>query len=811
MPTATYRVQLNGSFGFRDLKAVLPYLHELGVSHIYASPIFQAKHGSTHGYDVVDPNRISDELGGEAAFRELMAEVKALGLGWLQDIVPNHASYSPENTAVYDLWTSGAGSKYAACFDVDWKHPLKRLNGKILLPFLAQPYQRCLRQGQISLTYDDGYKIRYNSLELPVNSETSEELSRLGCLEEVLVLFNHNPQQLHNLLSKQYYVLSYWKTALKHINYRRFFDIVDLIGVRVEDSATFEELHRLIFELAREGCFSGLRVDHIDGLYNPQIYLNKLRQELPEAYLLVEKILTDTEQLPPSWPVQGATGYEFLNYTNKLFIQTISEPAVDAFYKQFTGNTQAFRDILYKAKKHVVETSFLGDIQNLSSLCYSALLGLQCTTPYDVDRISAALVELFACFPVYRTYLGGQQSDSEPFRLALKIAMRRNPALEEEFSAIQFLLEQSQTVPEALHALMRIQQFTGAVTAKGFEDTALYRYVRLLSLNDVGGNPAQFGITPGEFHDFNLQRQKSWPHTLNALSTHDTKRGEDVRARLNVLSEIPHEFKANVETWAKLAAPRKRRVNGETAPDTNEEYFLYQTLLGAYPWETSEQQQFKERIKQYLVKALREAKTHTSWLSPNAPYEEAVAAFAAELLDDNGFLEAFLPLQKKIAHLGFYNTLAQTLLKITCPGVPDFYQGTELWDLTLVDPDNRRPVDFQKRQTLLAEVAKLNPEKAPELLAAYSDGKAKLYVIHKALLFRRKHRRLFEEGEYLPLAVGGARADHVVAFARKTGDSYAVTVVPRFLASLLYIGGGGSRQSNFVSSEAEVVVGGHLC
>jgi (1->4)-alpha-D-glucan 1-alpha-D-glucosylmutase len=743
-------------------------------------------------------------LGGEAAFRELMAEVKALGLGWLQDIVPNHASYSPENTAVYDLWASGAGSKSAASFDVNWAHPLKRLNGKILLPFLAQPLQRCLTQGQISLAYNGGFKIKYSSLELPVNSETSMELSRLGCLEEVLTRFNHNPQQLHKLLSKQYYTLSYWKTAQKHINYRRFFDIVDLIGVRIEDPATFAERHRLIFELAREGCFSGLRVDHIDGLYEPQVYLNKLRQELPEAYLLVEKILTDTEQLPQSWQIQGATGYEFLNYTNNLFIQTGSEPAVDAFYKQFTGNTRTFSDLLYDSKKRVIETSFLGDIQNLSYLCHSALLGLQCTTP-DVARFSEALAELFACFPVYRTYLGGQQSDSNPFRMALRIAIRRNPGLEEEFSAIQFLLEQSQTVLEALHALMRLQQFTGAVTAKGFEDTALYRYVRLISLNDVGGNPTTFGITPGEFHDFNLQRQKRWPHTLNALSTHDTKRGEDVRARLNVLSEIPAEFKTYVAKWAELAAPRKRRANGETAPDPNEEYFLYQTLLGAYPWETSEQQQFKERIKQYLVKALREAKTHTSWLSPNAPYEDAVAAFAAELLDDNGFLEAFLPLEKKIAYLGFYNTLAQTLLKITCPGVPDFYQGTELWDLNLVDPDNRRPVDFQKRQTLLAEVAKLKPEKAPELLAAYSDAKAKLYAIHKAMLFRRKHRRLFEEGEYLPLAVGGTCSDHVVAFARKKGGSYAVTIVPRFLASLLYIRGGGSWQSSFVSSEAEAV------
>jgi (1->4)-alpha-D-glucan 1-alpha-D-glucosylmutase len=404
-----------------------------------------------------------------------------------------------------------------------------------------------------------------------------------------------------------------------------------------------------------------------------------------------------------------------------------------------------------------------------------------------------------ACYPVYRSYIDQPNGGDGTFKAALTLAKQHNPKLSDGYSTISYLLKETKTSSEALHAIKRFQQFTGAVMAKGFEDTALYRYTRLLSLNEVGSNPAQFGISKTAFHEFNRSRQQNWPLTLNTTSTHDTKRGEDVRARLNVLSEIPDEVRLNLKGWAAVNASKKREVNGELAPSRNEEYYLYQTLLGTYPWDSSQKQEFTERISQHMVKALREAKVHTCWIETNLPYEDAVTAFASEILSDDAFLGAFLPFQQKIALYGFYNSLSQTLLKITCPGVPDFYQGTELWDLNLTDPDNRGPVDYQKRRALLREITQLKSERAPELLLNPSDGKAKLYLIYKALEFRKKQRLLFEQGEYLPLAVKGRGEGHVVAFCRKRADAYFLVVVPRFLSGLRYTGDGKSASSGLVA------------
>jgi (1->4)-alpha-D-glucan 1-alpha-D-glucosylmutase len=795
-PLATYRIQLNKNFTFESLKEILPYLSQLGISHIYASPIFQAKEGSMHGYDVTDPNVINEELGGQASFESLIQEVSALGLGWIQDIVPNHASYSLENKIVCDVWIKGAGSAYACYFDIDWNHPQPNLYGKPLAPFLTQPYKQCLKQGQIKLIHDGGFKIKYGTLLFPVNVATEQHLALSGQVQQTLESYNSNSEFLNALIAKQYYRLAHWKTALKHINYRRFFDVVDLIGVRMENPAAYEDCHRLVFDLTQKGVFSGLRVDHIDGLYEPEAYLKNLRASCPEAYLLVEKILTGEEQLPKAWPVQGTTGYDYLNVANKLFIQNTSESAFDQFYGGFVGNTKSFPEILHDAKKTVIETYFLGDVRNLARLFSETIAKLMPDRLCDRGKLIRAVVELMAYFPIYRTYLDQQKLTGEDvFKGALRLAEERNPDLTIEFSVIASLLKASLTSEEALHALKRLQQFTGAVMAKGFEDTVLYRYTRLISLNEVGSSPAQFGVSPQVFHEFNRLRQQNWPLTLNATSTHDTKRGEDVRARLNVLSEIPSELWRNIVNWAAINAPKKRNVNGNAAPNRNEEYYFYQTLLGAYPWGRAEKPAFIERVKRHMIKALREAKEHTSWVAPNPPYEDAVTAFASETLSDERFLEAFLPFQEKIAFYGVYNSLAQTLLKVTCPGIPDFYQGTELWEFNLVDPDNRRPVDFQKRQHLLTEIASLKPERAKDLLSDDSDGKAKLYVIYKALQFRRKNRMLFEEGDYIPLAVKGEFAGHVVAFCRKKANAYALVVVPRFHSGLLYIR--GSSKSNF--------------
>ncbi len=783
IPLATYRVQLNSSFGFRDLKSILPYLCELGISHIYASPIFKAKKGSTHGYDIVDPNSINPELGGAAGFEELMGKAKARGLGWLQDIVPNHASYSLENRLVWDMLMKGSTSRYSDFFDVDWNHPSPKLKGKVLLPFLSQPYRQALKSRNLSLRYSDGYKISYNGIEFPVSTETARDL--LNSDLQIIEQYNRNPECLNRLLSNQHYTLTYWKTALKHINYRRFFDIIDLIGVRQENSVTFKKSHRLIFELAKSGRFDGLRVDHIDGLYNPQEYLARLRQQLPNAYLVVEKILNSDEQLSGLWPVEGTTGYDFINFVNKFFVDCSGESALDSFYQDFTSNTQAFNDLLYESKKTVIHDYFLGDMRNLAQLLSRALRRIGYTKPYLRENLVRATTELLACFPVYRPYLSPTQFDVDPFRIALKEANQRAPQFTEEFSAITSLLDQSEASTEALRPLMRLQQFTGAIMAKGFEDTALYRYSRLISLNEVGSNPEQYGISSAQFHEFNRIRQHRTPLTLNATSTHDTKRGEDVRARLNILSEIPQEFQSNIETWARLNADKKQHVRGELAPNRNEEYYLYQTLLGTFPWSTAEKADFSNRIKLHMVKALREAKVNSNWLAPNKPYEEAVMSFIEAVLDSPQFLDAFLPLQKQIAYYGAFNSIAQTLLKITCPGIPDFYQGAELWDLNLVDPDNRRPVNYQTRQKLLSEIVNLELTKTAGLLEDMADAKAKLYVIYRALQVRRRFKQLFEEGAYVPLTANGKYSENVVAFCRKKGDCFAIAVAVRFPTILM--------------------------
>jgi (1->4)-alpha-D-glucan 1-alpha-D-glucosylmutase len=793
-PTATYRIQFNKDFTFSDLKEILPYLSQLGISHIYASPIFQAKKGSMHGYDVTDPTAISEELGGRAGFEEVAKEASALGLGWIQDIVPNHASYSVDNPRLADVMAKGAGSVYASYFDVDWNYPTEKIRGELFLPFLLQPYRRCMRDMQISLAHsNDGFKIKYDSLELPVNAATKQHLELIGSIPETLESYNHNLQLLDSLVLRQYYRLGYWKTALKHINYRRFFDITDLVGLRMENQQAFEELHSLIFELVASGNFSGLRVDHIDGLHKPQNYLRQLRERCPDTYVVVEKILSGDEQLPEGWPVEGTTGYDFINCLTKLFVKAESKGEIDAAYVEFTGNTQAFDELLYKAKKAEIEAAFMGDVVNLARLFYSTLGKLGYDAPAGQRGFVEAVIALLASFPVYRTYIC-EQNDTVVFRAALRLAEERNPQLAVIFKSLEKLLNEADNSPEALASIMRFQQYTGAVMAKGFEDTALYRYPRLLSLNEVGSSPDQYGVSAEAFHEFNRVRQLKWPLTMNASSSHDTKRGEDVRARLNVLSELANEFQTNLTKWQGINASRTRQINGVSAPDGCEEYYLYQTLIGSYPFEASPD--FVERIKQHMVKALREAKVHSSWLSPNALYEETVTNFAQEILSNTDFMNAFLPFQKKIAYYSCLNSLAQILLKITCPGIPDFYQGTELWDLNLVDPDNRRPVDFQLRQKLLAETAQLQPAKAPELLETLETGQVKLYVTCRALQFRRQHKRLFDQGQYLPLSAEGPKAENVIAFLRKNGAEFALTVVPRFPVSLLHIGGGGSAESN---------------
>ncbi|MBE0616632.1 MAG: malto-oligosyltrehalose synthase, partial [Proteobacteria bacterium] len=728
IPLATYRLQFTPAFGFPEARAALPYLAELGITDIYASPIFQARPGSTHGYDVIDPTRLDPELGTEEDFRVLAREVRELGLGWLQDVVPNHMAYDAGNPFLMDVLESGEQSVYRDFFDVEWAPPFESLRGRLLAPFLGSFYGHALEAGEIQVRYqEEGFRVTYYDLSFPLAVDSYPELLApglpalrrglgedhpdtiryLGVLYTLRTLassrepeerraqvrfvkrllwelYRGSPEArtavdgalstingrsgepesfngLDRLLAQQGFRLCFWKVATEELNYRRFFSINELISVRAERDAVFRETHALVLDLVRRGDATGLRVDHVDGLYDPQAYLERLRAEVPDVYLVVEKILEPGEELPPGWPVQGTTGYEFLNRLNGLFVRPEAGPPFDRLYASLTGWQGRYREVLYEKKKLLLYNHMAGDLDNLGRLVKEISGSYRHGTDITLYGLKRALAEIMAAFPVYRTY-GDRVSrrDSDPAYLsrALEDARERCPDLEHELAFLEgfLLLRFEDWLPEAdrekwAHFLRRFQQYTGPLMAKGFEDTVLYVYNRLLSLNEVGSSPDRFGTPPREFHECNRVRTTTWPHGLSATATHDTKRGEDVRARLNVLSEIPQEWSRGVRGWCRLNARFRRTRKGRKLPDRNDEYLLYQTLVGAWPWDRSEAPAFRERLRDYLVKAVREAKVHTAWLKPDAEYEEAFLAFADRILAPGSrFLESFLPLQRRIAH-----------------------------------------------------------------------------------------------------------------------------------------------------------------
>ncbi len=761
---------------------------------------------------------INKELGGENGFDELIKEAASLGLEWLQDIVPNHISYSPESTFVSDLMTHESASKFHGFLDIDWNHPSPKLNRKVLAPFLNDDFEVCLRKGQIKLAYHSGFRILYGDTEFPVNVrsykkilEKSPHIISLECEEnEKLVLtlmqhynsdnalrtavdeavnrINNDLQLLKELLSNQIYVLSNWRSVLKEINYRRFFDIAGLICLRMEENKVFEVTHELIGQLLRENKVAGLRVDHVDGLYDPEEYLQWLRRLAPDAYIVVEKILLNGENLPASWPVDGTTGYDFLNELNNLFISAENEKEISTVYCEFTKNKKSFNELAYVHKKSVIKRYFGGDIANLARI----LNQISKTRPYgekcSPQRTSEAIIELISNFPIYRTYFNckdGKTADNKTFEAALKSSKEKNRKIRNELAAIEHLIQEGSKSTDAIHFITRLQQFTGPIMAKGVEDTALYVYNRLLSLNEVGSNPENFGCAIEDFNNLIIARQNNWPSTLNATSTHDTKRGEDCRARINVISEVPSEFSNHLNKWSEINS--RKKYPPKLAPNKNEEYYIYQTLIGSFPLQKTELDDYKNRLKLHMTKALREAKKNSSWLSPNLPYEQAVSKFVTELLNqgsENIFLQDFLSFQKRIAFCGFLNSLSQTLIKIASPGVPDFYQGSELWDLNLVDPDNRRPVDYSKRKRFLDEVQNLSTSKLHGLLDNFADGKVKIYEISKALETRKKNSCLFQSGAYIPLTTKGSFNNNIIAFCRRKETASVVIVALRFTAKL---------------------------
>jgi (1->4)-alpha-D-glucan 1-alpha-D-glucosylmutase len=669
---------------------------------------------------------------------------------------------------------------------------------------------------------------------------TRESPAVKGFVGETVWLFNGTPGQpesfdrLDALLSAQAYRIAYWGVAGDEINYRRFFDVNDLAAIRMEEPAVFEAAHGLLLSLVRAGRITGFRIDHPDGLYKPAPYLAALRERCarelsegrpgappaPPFYVVVEKVLVPGEALPGHWPVHGTTGYEFLNTLNGIFVDPKGARVLEQTYQRFTGLTAPFADIVHETKRLVTDTTMASELNVLGRRLARLAERRRESRDFTERSLTEGLREVVACFPVYRSYVGDDRQaaaerDCEHVAQAVSEAKRRSPTTNP--SVFDFIADLLCRTGD-LDFVRRFQQLTGPVTAKGVEDTAFYRYGRLLSLNEVGGAPDRFGTPVPEFHRMNAERLARWPHSLSATSTHDTKRSEDVRARINVLSELPHEWRARLRAWHRVNRRHRTLVDGQPAPDPNEEYFLYQTLLGAWPTEPvsdADHAAFVERIEQHMLKALREAKVHASWVHPNPAYEAALSRFVGAALDrtetprpapgrlrrligsivadapGNPFLADFRPFQQQIAVAGMYNSLAQTLLKLVAPGVPDTYQGTETWDLSLVDPDNRRPVDHARLQTDLRAIreALAGPgadrgEIARSLLAAKEDGRIKLYVTHQALQYRRRHPGLFAEGAYSPLEARGARAEHAIAFGRALERETVIAVVPRFIARL---------------------------
>jgi (1->4)-alpha-D-glucan 1-alpha-D-glucosylmutase len=824
---ATYRLQFHAGFTLDDASTVIDYLADLGVSHLYSSPYLQARRGSTHGYDVVNPQRVNAELGGIQAHTRLCRTLQRYGLGQVLDIVPNHMAITgPENPWWWDVLENGPASRYATYFDVDWDPPETRLRHTVLLPILGDHYGRVLEAGEIQLERDhSAFMLRYHDHVVPVSPRSLDSLlaaaaercrsdvlafiaDALGWLppatatdwasvqrrhrdkevlrqqlarflveqpggaaaiDGVIAAMNADADALDALLERQNYRLAFWRAAARDLGYRRFFDINTLVALRMEDERVFSDTHALVLKWLSDGSLDGVRVDHPDGLRDPAAYCRRLHRASPHAWVVVEKILESEERLPREWPVAGTTGYDFLNRVSGLFVDPAAEGPLTELYVAFTGESGDYA-ALVRDKKHQVLRDLLGsDVNRLTGLFLEICERFRRHRDYTRHELHEALRELVACFPVYRTYVQAgtghvSREDARYVNEAVERAKDSRPDLDAvlfDFLADLLLLRVRGALESEL--VMRFQQLTGPAMAKGLEDTAFYCFNRLVSLNEVGGDPSRFGVSPATFHQACLEAQRRWPQAMLATSTHDTKRSEDVRARIHLLSEIPQLWGEAVGRWAAL---NERHRHGAW-PDRNAEYVFYQTLVGAWPIES-------ERIANYMEKAVREAKVHTTWTEVNREYEEALRAFVEAVLTNAEFiadLEAFVT---PLVDYGYVNSLAQALVKLTAPGVPDLYQGTELWDFSLVDPDNRRPVDYKRRRQLLADLPAATPETVWE---RRREGLPKLWLTYQTLAFRRRHPDLFgPQGAYQPLSASGLRAEHVVAFAR---GGEAITVIPR--------------------------------
>jgi (1->4)-alpha-D-glucan 1-alpha-D-glucosylmutase len=831
-PSSCYRLQLHSGFTFDDAAAVGGYLKDLGISHIYCSPYLQAAKGSKHGYDVVDHQAVNSELGGEDGHARFCAALKELGMGQVLDIVPNHMATGTENRYWWDVLENGPSSRFATWFDIDWNSPEVKLQNKVLIPVLGGQYGQVLNAGELLVDYDgDSFQVRYfdhrfplapRSLAIPLARaaryihaptlsfiadslarlplpEASEdevvaarhrdktvlyELLRRFCKEtpgaseaiaRAVSEINGDHDALDAILNLQNYRLAYWRTADQELGYRRFFDINTLIGVRVERPHVFIATHARILEWLRAGILDGVRVDHPDGLRDPQQYFARLRAAAPEAWVLAEKILQPAEMLRANWPIDGTTGYDFLNMCNGLLVHGEGLEEVDKIYREFTGKSESFEALGY-SKKLAVEHEALGsDVNRLAQLFVEICENNRDRRDYTRAEIRRAIREVAAGFSIYRTYVvpqRGEIAEEDQVAIAAAVAIAKTHRSDIDAELFDFIGEvltlrvRGEVEDEFLQ---RFQQFTAPVMAKGVEDTVFYCFNRMVGLNEVGASPERNGVSLEEFHAFCDRTHLLYPQAMNTLSTHDTKRSDDVRARLAVLTEIPNVWRAAVRKWSRM----NRLYKMGEFPDRNTEYFLYQTLIGAWPIE-------KERTLAYMEKAVREAKEQTSWTQQNAEFEDALRGFIGHIYDSAEFTADLGEFVSRILLPGRINGLAQTLIKCTAPGVPDNYQGSELWDHHLVDPDNRGPIDYEVRRAMLAELE--TGMTAEEILKRMDEGLPKLWVIYKALHLRRQRPEwLGRKSAHLPMAVDGPKKEHLVAYLR--GENVAV-IAPRWSAKL---------------------------
>lgn len=819
---ATYRLQLHKDFPLPAATKILPYLRELGISHVYLSPCLQAAPGSMHGYDVADPTRVNDELGGEPAWKAFQAAAREAGLGVLLDIVPNHMAVHPANPWWNDMLAHGPYSEHAATFDL---FPLANSpRWRIAICTLGEPYGKALEQRLFSIDLESGLpRLRYYDHTWPLApaswrplltgvapAELAFVLTDLAKLREIVepgpqeieryrllvaqareearvlladpelraaVLENgrglaSRSDDLHALIEEQYYRLAWWRLEGEIVNYRRFFNIGTLVGVRVESASVFDLTHARIARMLESGELAGLRIDHPDGLRNPREYFERLRRLVPDGRIYAEKILDAEETLPDDWPIDGTVGYEFLSLVNRLWMDESKADALTAIYADFTGHPTNYLGLLREQKLAIIDAHFVADLDRLSDLALHIAERRWQTHDLGRAQLRQGIALLVAALPVYRTYLTADRRtvsafDERIITEAVAAARVQGAGLEPAvFDFLDALLTNELDGPLENDFVARWQQLAPAVMAKGAEDTTFYRYDRLVSCNEVGSQPSLLGIAPSKFHQFCAHLQSRWPRNLLATSTHDNKRSEDVRARIDVLTEIPERWAAALQRWAALnqSAWRGRE------PDRHAEYLLYQTLIGAWPISA-------ERAWAYLLKACREAKIRTSWHEPNAAYEDGLREFTGTILADETFTSDLAAFVEPLVLPGRVNGLAQTLLKLTAPGTPDFYQGTELWDLSLVDPDNRRPVDFPARRELLSRCAKLAGR---EVVADWDSGLPKLWLIQRVLRIRRERAASFE-GAHQPLSARGSRLGHLILFQR--GDDVLVAV-PRFTLTL---------------------------